>query len=211
MTGWMISTVLLWIVVLALLLLVLALSRQIGVLYERVAPIGALTMDKGPEVGQAAPEQSVSDIVGTAHPIGGVQARSQLLFFLSPTCPVCKKLLPALKSVAQTEKRWLNVLLASDGDMPEHLAFIQRAQLHTFPYLLSSTLGMSFHISKLPYAVLIDEQGIVRAKGLINSREHLESLFTAKELGVASVQEYMAGQTTAAPTTPQETPHVMAG
>jgi len=211
MTGWMISTVLLWIVVLALLLLVLALSRQIGVLYERVAPIGALTMDKGPEVGQAAPEQSVTDIGGMAHPIGGAQARSQLLFFLSPTCPVCKKLLPALKSVAQTEKRWLNVLLASDGEMPEHLAFIQRAKLQAFPYLLSGTLGMRFQISKLPYAVLIDEQGIVRAKGLINSREHLESLFTAKELGVASVQEYMAGQTTAATTTPQETPHVMAG
>jgi len=214
MTGWMISTVLLWLVVLVLLLLVLALSRQIGVLYERVAPIGALTMDKGPEVGQPAAEQNVTDIGGQMHPIGGIQMRSQLLFFLSPTCPVCKKLLPALKSVAQTEKRWLHVLLASDGEMPEHLAFIQRAKLQTFPYLLSSTLGMSFHISKLPYAVLIDEKGIVRAKGLINSREHLESLFTAKELGVASVQDYLAGkekEQAHTTTTPQEATHVMAG
>jgi hypothetical protein len=32
----------------------------------------------------------------------------------------------------------------------------------------------------------------LRAKGLINSREQLESLFTAKELGVASVQEFLA-------------------
>jgi len=212
MTGWMISTVLLWLVVLALLLLVLALSRQIGVLYERVAPIGALTMDKGAAVGEAAPEQTVTDIAGVAHSIGGVQTRSQLLFFLSPTCPVCKKLLPALKSVAQAEKQWLQVMLASDGEMPEHLAFIQRTKLHTFPYVLSSTLGMSFHISKLPYAVLIDENGIVRAKGLINSREHLESLFTAKELGVASVQDYLASREGQANTpTSQETPHVMAG
>jgi len=212
MTGWMISTILLWLVVLALLLLVLALSRQIGVLYERVAPIGALTMDKGAAVREAAPEQTVTDIAGGQHLIGGVQARSQLLFFLSPTCPVCKKLLPALKSVAQAEKQWLQVMLASDGEMPEHLAFIQRAKLQAFPYVLSSTLGMSFHISKLPYAVLIDENGIVRAKGLINSREHLESLFTAKELGVASVQDYLAGREGQANTpTLQETPHVMAG
>jgi len=32
----------------------------------------------------------------------------------------------------------------------------------------------------------------VRAKGLVNSREHLESLFTAKELGVPSIQEFVA-------------------
>ena len=32
---------------------------------------------------------------------------------------------------------------------------------------------------------------MIRAKGLINSREHLESLFNAKELGVGSVQEYL--------------------
>lgn len=192
MNAWMISTVLLWVVVLALILMLLALSRQIGVLYERVAPMGALTMDKGPEVGEAAPRQTVADIIGRPVEIGAAQARSQLLFFLSPTCPICKKLLPILKSVATNEKRWLDVVLASDGDMPEHLAFIKRAKLESFTYLLSTTLGMSLHISKLPYAVLIDEHGIIRAKGLINSREQLESLFTAKELGVASAQEYLA-------------------
>ena len=46
-------------------------------------------------------------------------------------------------------------------------------------------------MSRLPYAVLIDERGIIRAKGMINTREHLESLFNAKELGVGSVQDYL--------------------
>ena len=113
----------------------------------------------------------------------------------SPTCPVCKKLLPILKSVASTESAWLRIVLASDGEMPEHLAFYKQAGLERFPYLLSAELGMKFQISKLPYAVLIDENGTLRAKGLINSREQLESLFTAKELGVASVQEFLAAGT----------------
>jgi hypothetical protein len=39
--------------------------------------------------------------------------------------------------------------------------------------------------------VLLDERGVVRAKGLVNSREQLESLFTAKGLGVASIQEFV--------------------
>ena len=41
------------------------------------------------------------------------------------------------------------------------------------------------------YAVLLDDQGVVLARGIINSREHLESLFEAKKLGVASLQEYL--------------------
>ncbi|WP_322996055.1 methylamine dehydrogenase accessory protein MauD [Castellaniella sp.] len=191
MTALIISNVMLWAVVLALLLVVLALTRQIGVLYERVAPMGALTIDKGPAVGDPAPHFDMNDLLGRPHQIGYAGTHSQLLFFVSPTCPVCKKLLPILKSVAQTERAWLNITLASDGEMPEHLAFYRKAGLESFPYLLSTELGMKFQISKLPYAVLIDEQGIVRAKGLINSREQLESLFTAKEIGVGSAQEWL--------------------
>jgi hypothetical protein len=41
---------------------------------------------------------------------------------------------------------------------------------------------------------LLDEKGVLVAKGLVNSREHLESLFEAKRLGVASVNEYMSAK-----------------
>lgn len=193
MTALLISNVILWVIVLALVLVVLALSRQIGVLYERVAPMGALTMDKGPQVGDAAPVMELQDLRGRAVSVGVAGPRSQLIFFMSPTCPVCKKLLPILKSIQGSEGQWVDIVLASDGEMPEHLAFYQKAQLDAFPYVLSTQLGMGFQISKLPYAVLIDEQGVVRGKGLVNSREQLESLFTAKDLGVASAQEYLAG------------------
>ncbi|ASR88279.1 MULTISPECIES: methylamine dehydrogenase accessory protein MauD [Alcaligenes] len=193
MTALLISNVILWVIVLALVVLVLALSRQIGVLYERVAPMGALTMDKGPQVGDAAPVMELQDLRGRALTVGVAGPRSQLIFFMSPTCPVCKKLLPILKSIQGAEGQWVDIVLASDGEMPEHLAFYQKAQLDSFPYVLSTQLGMGFQISKLPYAVLIDENGIVRGKGLVNSREQLESLFTAKDLGVASAQEYLAG------------------
>ena len=50
---------------------------------------------------------------------------------------------------------------------------------------------MRFRVAKLPYAVLIDEAGRVRAKGLVNSREQLDSLLTAREIGVASVQDFL--------------------
>lgn len=190
----MVSNGLLWLLVLALLLAVLALARQVGILYERIAPMGALTLDSGPKVGDAAPAFTLPSLNGGTLAVGAARegaGRSQLLFFLSPTCPVCKKLLPILKSIAQSEGRWLDLAFASDGDLPEHQAFIQRAALQAWPYALSTELGMAFKVGRLPYAVLLDGQGRVRAKGLVNSREQVESLFTAQELGVGSVQQFI--------------------
>lgn len=60
------------------------------------------------------------------------------------------------------------------------------------PYVLSEPLGRQLGVSKLPYGVLLNEAGKIAAFGLVNSREHLESLFEAKERGVASIQQYLA-------------------
>jgi methylamine dehydrogenase accessory protein MauD len=187
-----VSNVVLWVVVVLLAGVVVALVRQIGVLYERVAPAGALMTAKGPVVGEAAPVVPIEDLSGRPRALGAPSAegRSTLLFFLSPTCPVCKTLLPALRSVARSEGRWLDVVLASDGPREEHEAFVRAERLEAFPYALSAALGITYQVGKLPYAVLLDELGIVRAKGLVNSREHLESLFEARERGVASIQDF---------------------
>ena len=188
------SNVLLWIAVLVLGIVVLALARQIGVLYERIAPMGALSVERGPKVGEQAPRFELPDLLNRPQRIGYGGRRSQMLFFLSPRCPICKKLLPILQSTARKEHDWLDVILASDGQRPEHLTFYRSKHLENFPYVLSERVGRAFEVAKLPYAVLIDEQGVVRAKGLVNTREHLESLFTAKELGVGSAQEWLEQQ-----------------
>ena len=189
-----VSNAVLWVVVVALACVVVALARQIGVLYERVAPAGALVLGHGPAVGDTAPVVHAVALDGSAHDVGGPHAdgRATLVFFLSPTCPVCKTLLPALRSIARREAGWLDVLLASDGARAEHEAFVRAQRLEAFAYVLSPALGVTYQVAKLPHAVLIDGAGIVRGKGLVNTREHLESLFEAYERGVASVQEYLA-------------------
>jgi len=87
----------------------------------------------------------------------------------------------------------VNIVLASDGELAEHTRFAQKHDLARFPYVLSQELGLAYQIGKLPYAVLLDDTGTVRAKGLVNTREHLESLFEAKERGVASLQQFVHG------------------
>lgn len=189
----LVSHVVLWVLVLVLAVAVLALARQVGVLHERVAPMGALMMDSGPKVGEQAPSLTLKGLGGETVVIGAEMARrtGMLLFFMSPTCPVCRKLLPALRSLRDSERGRHEIVLASDGDMTEHLAYREAQGLQAFPYVLSTELGMAFRIGKLPYAVLLDAGGTVRAKGLVNSREQLESLLVADEMGVASIQDYL--------------------
>ena len=190
----LVSQVVLWIAVVLLAGTVAALARQIGVLYERVAPAGALVTGRGPRVGETAPVVHADVLAGGTRTVGGSRAdgRGTLVFFLSPTCPVCKELLPAVRSVARREHGWLDVVLASDGPRAEHEPFVRREGLEAFPYLLSAPLGITYEVSRLPYAVLLDGAGVLRAKGLVNSREHLESLFEARERGVASLQDWLA-------------------
>jgi methylamine dehydrogenase accessory protein MauD len=137
----------------------------------------------------------VQDLQGRAHRVGEARAdgRSTLVLFVSPTCPVCKTLLPALKSSRRDERDWMDVILATDGDLKEQEEFVRAQGLEAIPYVVSAALGLAFQVSRLPFAALLDEHGVLRARGLVNSREHLESLFEAKRLGVASLQEYFSG------------------
>ena len=192
MSALVISNIVLWAAVVALALVVWALTRQIGVLHERIAPVGALMLRKGPQVGEPAPQVDVNDLEGRTHHVAAPRddGRSVLLVFVSPTCPVCKAILPVLKSSRLSEREWLEILLASDGEPGAHKQFIAAQGLEQFPYLNSTALGMTYQVSRLPYAVIIDDEGKLRARGIVNSREHLESLFEAKRQGVASLQDY---------------------
>ncbi|MEK9542660.1 MAG: methylamine dehydrogenase, partial [Luminiphilus sp.] len=104
--------------------------------------------------------------------------------------PVCGELLPALLSSARLEADWLDVVLVSDGDQQDHAGYVAKKSIE-LPYVVSELVGKSYGVSKLPYAVLIDEQQRVASLGIVNSREHIDSLFEAKERGVASIQDYM--------------------
>lgn len=190
-----VSDILLWIVVAVLSLTVLALARQVGVLHERVAPLGAMATPTAVEIGEKAPEFDLLDLEGRKLHVGGVRAdgKSQLLLFISPICPMCKKLMGAVRSFAKSERKSVELVLMGDGEREAHRAMAREHGVEDLPFAISPIVGMRFGIGKLPYAVLIDAEGVVRAKGIVNSREHLESLLVAQETGFSSIQDYLAG------------------
>ena len=198
MTSAMVSQMLLWIVVILQGVTILALARQIGVLHDRVAPAGALTTTAGPGVGEQSPRLEVHALAGNAITVGGKLAagKALLMLFVSSTCPICKKLIPIAKNFARSER--LDVLFVGDADPAEQRTLIREFELDEHCFVNGPEVGMTYRIDKLPYAVLLDDAGMIAAKGLVNSREHFESLIVAKETGYATIQSYLKSQSEAA-------------
>ena len=190
----MISVWLLWVVVIILALTVLALARQVGVLHERVAPAGALLNGAGPGVGEASPRLEVQALAGNAVTVGGTlgAGRALLMLFVSHTCPICKKLIPVAQDFTRTER--LEVLFVGDAELQEQNKLIAQFGIDARRFVNGPQIGLAYRVDKLPYAVLLDDEGLISAKGLVNSREHLESLIIAKESGFATLQSYLMAQ-----------------
>ena len=198
MTSAMVSQMLLWIVVILQGVTILALARQIGVLHDRVAPAGALINGAGPGVGEQSPRLEVHALAGNAITVGGKLAagKALLMLFVSSTCPICKKLIPIAKNFARSER--LDVLFVGDADPVEQRKLIREFELDEHCFVNGPEVGMTYRIDKLPYAVLLDDTGMIAAKGLVNSREHFESLIVAKETGYATIQSYLKSRSEAA-------------
>ncbi|HET6591445.1 MAG TPA: hypothetical protein VFG48_00880 [Xanthomonadales bacterium] len=190
----LISNIVLWCLVIVLALLVFALARQVGVLHERVAPAGALLPTSGPKVGETTEAGAYRDLQGATVTVGGPadDGRASLVLWISPTCPVCRGLVPTARAMARDER--LRLVFASDGDRVEqHLNYVQDLRITDYPYVISQELGIRYAVSKLPFAVLIGPDGTLRSKGLVNTREHLESLVESMESGFDTIQDYARG------------------
>jgi methylamine dehydrogenase accessory protein MauD len=113
----------------------------------------------------------------------------RLLLFVASDCPICKRVVPIARKLARAES--LTLVLIGDGALAPLRAMRERLDIADLPFVHGAEIGVALHVGKLPYAVLIDSRSVIRAKGLVNSREHLESLLVANETGHATVQAFM--------------------
>jgi methylamine dehydrogenase accessory protein MauD len=180
-----------WAVMLVMAGAIFALARQVGVLHERIAPVGALAIGKGPQPGEAAPRLTAVALDGSPRTIGGIGAsgRLRMLFFVAPSCPVCKQLIPTARRFARSEE--VDLLFVGDGDAAQHRSMAEAHDIAPGWFVNSAEAGRAYHVGKLPYAVLIDPAGTIVSQGLVNTREHLESLMTVSETGHLSIQNYL--------------------
>jgi len=162
-----------------------------GVLHERMRrPARSCSTAPG---GRWSRRQSGSGrSEGHAHRVGAARTngRSTLLFVRLSHLPVCKSLLPAVKSSRKDERTWMDVILASDGDTLEQRQFVGSQGLDGIrTWCRRPWAGLPGR--PLPFAALLDEQGSCAARGL-STRASISRSVRAKRLGVASLQEYFS-------------------
>jgi hypothetical protein len=133
---------------------VLALARELGMLRLAVNPVGALEVPhEGPEVGgrTALGARFGDELAG-----GG---RLGLAVFVSAGCGMCRALAPAVAA----------------------LAAHPRVAVRTFDEHRDADAWAAADVPGSPFAVALDADGTVLAKGTFNSGAQLESVLAAAE------------------------------
>ena len=151
--GWLaLALVLAFVLIVALAIALLALTREVGLLHLRLGPDPALDIaGEGPALG------SHVDIPG------GGSTQLTLAIFSSESCRLCQTLTPVIDSFRAGA--WLTVTVLDevrDADVWERL-----------------------RIPGSPYAVALDRDGEVRAKGTFNSYGQLEGIVATAERTLA--------------------------
>jgi thiol-disulfide isomerase/thioredoxin len=152
MTGWWaVAFLVQWVMLVVLCVVVVALARQVGTLHLRLGPRGALEIDtEGPPLGESLPTLAAIDATGERVLVGG-PGPPRVVLFSSPTCPVCEEVAPAIPAVGHATR--FVPLVVHD---PE--------------------LERAYDVPGTPFLVVMDEAGVVRAKGTVNNLEQVEGL-----------------------------------
>jgi methylamine dehydrogenase accessory protein MauD len=184
---WTASYIVLWLLVIVLCVVVVALARQIGTLYLRLGPRGALEIDdEGPPLGEAPQSVEAPDTEGRVVHIGG-PGDPQLLMFVSPGCHVCDQVLPALPVVAHDAR--LSPIVVTDVDAEETaLVFARKAV--SAPVVPGTEIARRYEVPGTPFVVVLDEMGVVRAKGTVNNLEQMEGLIATARRRMSGADEH---------------------
>jgi methylamine dehydrogenase accessory protein MauD len=159
----------------------LALFKVLDVLgrihLRQRGPSKVLVTDDGPELHTVIPDVEGTDFIGTPFRIQDYRKREVVLLFLSEQCATSAKLLrdvePALAGIRRTVEFVIFWERASEDAAAPSIR--KNARIRG---VLDEEGGLKKQLSILrtPYGLLIDRHGIVRMKGVVNDRDHLEAL-----------------------------------
>jgi len=173
---WIISTVVLWIFLLALAFLVFVLYRQVGLIY--LGRSQGVSRD-GIAEGSQAPDFTAPDLNGVPHRLADYRGQRLLLIFGSPNCRPCQQLIPDLNEFSAAHQGDVRSFFLSGASREENARFASlydiRVPILTIP--VDESLQSRYLTRVTPFGFSIDEEGKVLGKGLVNSRIHLEVLF----------------------------------
>ena len=162
---------------LALVVVVLSLARQIGVLHERTAPVGGLMQKARREAGKV--DRIDLDAVRVATATGFIGSLRQLskgqaiaLLFVNDECAVCKSLLPGYAAALRRYQALPLIVLG--GSASADLAdFADVHGLLPERVIASSELAVTLQVMQTPTLALLDAQGRLLDRVRLRGPAHL--------------------------------------
>jgi len=169
---WLVSYIVLWAIVLVLILLVILLYRQLGIMYLGSAE--GVSRD-GLAPGAKAPDFNLTDQYGNAQRLTDYRGKPTVLLFGSPHCSPCRILLPQLHDWAKAHPD-VGVLWLNAASEEESLKMVSDtgATLPIVPYTPQENLMDKYRVRVTPFMFLVDESGIVKVKGLVNTKSGMD-------------------------------------
>ena len=156
-------------------------AKEVGTVLVRMGPTFARPSPEGLQIGSAIEELTITSEDGKTHGIGGLDLDPlpTLFLFVSPRCPACHELTPALKAFRRAYRHHLRVVAVevSQGESSDDKYARSLARLGVI-YTRDGGLRERFDVNGVPYAVLLDRRNVLVAKGTVNNLQQLESLFS---------------------------------
>ena len=175
MTALVISTLLLWVTQIFSVIVIIGLARQIGVLHQRVRPLGPGIIEDGPQIGSMVDQQALQSRNGNSFLLLE-PSQITLLAFASPHCNACQSLLESVESLEKVGRPRTRIIVAVDGTDDEQVAYLRR---YRFGFAVSVAQITTVSVASRPYAVALAGDGKVLYKGIPNTLEQLEFLLNS--------------------------------
>lgn len=161
-TGLLVSSVLLWVVVLLNLLLTLALIRRVnaGARSQKVERLPA---------GAAAPDFTAQTLQGETVNQAAYAGRKVAFVFISPTCQPCHEMLPTFEALGPNAVRaGVELVLVSNAGQEATRAFVDQFHV-SLPVLVApistNPFTRDYKSTTTPSYCLVTEQGKVQSAG----------------------------------------------
>lgn len=177
----LVATLAFWVVVLILGFLVLGALRAVALLRWQVAQLEATTPSRmgrsGLRPGKKAPQFMLPTFAGGELGLQHYAGRKLLLVFMQPGCGPCHHIAPELNRVHDAGD--VEVLAIHSGDAEAVQRWIEHNQPH-FPVAVQEGLSLSkrYEVFATPFAFLIDERGVIAARGIVSTRQYLGFVLT---------------------------------
>lgn len=180
-TALIVLNVVLLAAVLGLAFLVLGALRALGLVNWRLDQLEMTRPSRlgrdGLKPGKKAPDFTLPGVGGDDVSLRDFAGRKVLLVFTQSGCGPCHDIAPELNRLHVHGEH--EVLVVNNGDQESTREWAAETKAR-FPVLAQEKFSVSkrYEAFATPFAFLIDEQGIVRSKGIAGSRQYLSYVLT---------------------------------